>query len=56
MNAIRIALFWGLCALVGGLTGLLIVIFGKPMAWLILAGLGVGVVLFGSVKEETHGR
>lgn len=56
MNAIRIALFWGLCALVGGLTGLLIVLFGKPMAWLILAALGVGVVLFGSVKEDLDGR
>jgi len=50
MNAIQIALFWGLCALAGGLAGLLIVLFGKPMAWLILAGLAGGVVLFGSVK------
>lgn len=56
MNAIRIALFWGLCALVGGLLGLLIVLFGEPMAWLILAALGVGVVLFGSEKGESDGR
>ena len=55
MNAMKIALFWGLCGLVGGALAILVLLFGKPMGWLILLGLGAGVVLFGSVEDKPYG-
>jgi hypothetical protein len=49
MNAIGITLLF---ALTGFAVGALITIGGMPMAYLLLAGLGGGVVLSGSASNE----